>query len=260
MSWQATKAVWEYSKQTGYGKLLMLALAEFADAEGRCWPAIETLAKRIDVSERSVKRLIAQAESDGELTVCRNAGRGNTNEYIISFAVKGDTAVTINDSIKGDTTAQKGDTAVIKGDTSVRKGDTPVTQNHQEPSNNHQEPSNTPVPKKQTAKAPLEFDIPEKLNTPEFKQAFTEDWPAARQEQRKKLTQRAVNLQLKELARYSPAVATAMVKQSIMNQWTGIFPLKDGSLLAQNGSNPGNGTAVHHALKTREIKQVQGEF
>ena len=249
MSWQATKAVWENTKQTGYGKLLMLAIAEFADANGRCWPSIETLAERVDVKPRSVKRLIAQAEEDGELSVDRNSGRGNTNEYTIPYVLKGDTAGTINDSIKGDTPAQK--------------GDTPVTQNHQEPSNNHQEPPKAPAKEKRQKKE-IEFDIPEKLNTPEFIKVFTQDWPEARQEQRKKLTQRAVNLQLKELARYSPQIAAAMVKQSIMNQWTGIYPLKDGSLLAStsNGSNHrnGNGTAVHHAIKTREIKQVQGEF
>ncbi len=256
MSWQATKAVWEHSKQTGYGKLLMLALAEFADADGRCWPAIETLANRIDVKPRSVKRLIAQAEADGELTIERNAGRGNTNEYVINCVQKGDTPVTFNETEKGDTPAQKGDTTVIKGDTPAQKGDTPVTQNHQEPSRTIKEPPKAHAQKKRQKKE-IEFNIPEKLNTPEFVRVFTQEWPAARQEQRKKLTQRAVDMQLRELAKYNPAMATAMVKQSIMNQWTGIFPLKDNSLLSQNGRQS-NGT--HHALKTREVRQVQGEF
>lgn len=149
-----------------------------------------------------------------------------------------------------------------EGDTpELQDGNEPVTNRNADKEEDKEEDKEkktppSPAPPKRRKKE-IEFDIPEKLNTPEFVQVFTQDWPAARQEQRKKLTQRAANMQLKELAKYNPAVAAAMVKQSIMNQWTGIFPLKDNSLLSKNGHSE-NGT--HHALKNKEIKQVQGEF
>jgi hypothetical protein len=257
MSWQATKAVWEHTKQTGYGKLLMLALAEFADADGRCWPSIETLAERIDVADRSVKRLIAQAESDGELSVCRNAGRGNTNEYVILFAAKGDASVTINELEKGDTPVRKGDTSVTKGDTPVRKGDTPVTQNHQEPSNNHQEPSKEPVRKRQPKKEPV-FEIPETLNNERFLVAWG-DYVTHRREIKKPLTSLAAKKQLKQLEEWGQDRAVVAINHSIAKGWQSIYEPKNFDM-HHNGSHPNNGTAVHHSLKTREIKQVQGEF
>lgn len=143
MSWQASKTVWEHSKQTGYAKLLLLAIADIADATGKAWPSIGKLAEMINVEERSAKRLIKQCEDAGELLISRACGRGNTNEYIITYCEKGDTPDTIMEEIKGDPTAQKGDSTVIKGDSSVRKGDSPVTQNHQEPSENQIEPKET---------------------------------------------------------------------------------------------------------------------
>ena len=87
--------------------------------------------------------------------------------------------------------------------------------------------------KRGAAKAQLIFDIPATLDTPDFRQAFTVEWVAAREEIKTPLTQAAIKAQLLDLAKYPPATAAAMVRQSIANQWKGIFPLKDN--WAQNG-------------------------
>jgi hypothetical protein len=91
----------------------------------------------------------------------------------------------------------------------------------------------TPKAKREPkAKSGLVFNIPANLDTPEFRQVFTVEWVAARLENKSPLTQRAVNMQLDDLAKYTPAEAVAVVKQSIMNQWKAFYPLKDKS----NGS------------------------
>lgn len=68
-----------------------------------------------------------------------------------------------------------------------------------------------------------EFELPEWLN----KEAWNE-WVAYRKEQGKKLTERSVKLQIKELSGDIPN-HVAIIEQSIRNGWTGLFPLKANS-------------------------------
>lgn len=186
MSWQATKAVWEHSKQTGYGKLLMLAIAEYASEDGRCWPSIETLASKINVEPRSVKRLISQAEESGELQINRNIGRGNTNEYIITYVEKGDTPDTKTKNKKVTEESEKVTPQTQKVTEESEKGDRRVTQNHKEPSKNHQEPEylsfleswkrhfpSKPQPRENNK------SLKKKLSTRLKNQHFCENWEAA---------------------------------------------------------------------------------
>jgi transcriptional regulator of heat shock response len=65
-----------------------------------------------------------------------------------------------------------------------------------------------------------EFELPEWLN----KEVWSE-WVAYRKEQGKKLTDRSVKLQIKELSGDIPN-HVAIIEQSIRNGWTGLFPLK----------------------------------
>ncbi|WIG51009.1 MAG: hypothetical protein OJF48_001926 [Afipia sp.] len=63
MSWKAT--AWAVKQQTGSParKLLLLTLANYADASGTCWPSQETLAadteQSIDTVQRQTKKLVA---------------------------------------------------------------------------------------------------------------------------------------------------------------------------------------------------------
>lgn len=48
-------------------KALLVAIAEFADEEGRCWASQETLAEMADVEERTVREQLAYLEDDKKL-------------------------------------------------------------------------------------------------------------------------------------------------------------------------------------------------
>lgn len=69
-----------------------------------------------------------------------------------------------------------------------------------------------------------ELEIPEILNTPEFLSIWGE-WEIYRKEIKKKMTNRTMKSQLKELAEVGPEVGEKMIRQSITNGWQGIFPL-----------------------------------
>lgn len=68
MSIKYMSSVWDHAKLNGNELLLLLALADYADGEGRCWPKVATLAKRIRVSKRQTQRYLANLAANGYIT------------------------------------------------------------------------------------------------------------------------------------------------------------------------------------------------
>jgi hypothetical protein len=54
----------------------MLALADFSNEEGECFPSVSTLAEKSRVSERHVQKVISHLQQHGLVTVEKGAGRG----------------------------------------------------------------------------------------------------------------------------------------------------------------------------------------
>ena len=81
MSIKVMSKVWDNSTQKGSTLLLLLAIADFADENGRAWPSIETLAKKIRMSTRSAQMMVRRLVEDGELQVEQNAGPHGCNVY-----------------------------------------------------------------------------------------------------------------------------------------------------------------------------------
>lgn len=65
MSIQATKWAWEQSGCNGTDKLVLLALANLADATGECWPPIATLSEITCQSRPTVWRALSRLRSAG---------------------------------------------------------------------------------------------------------------------------------------------------------------------------------------------------
>lgn len=108
-------AVWDHAELEPTMKLLLLALADFADSSGTCWPAYPTLAGRVGVSERQVRRLVLRAEERGYLTRQRGGrGPGNSTRYTLTMA-RG----TYVSPMKGDTRGRKEDAGVNGRGTSM---------------------------------------------------------------------------------------------------------------------------------------------
>lgn len=118
MSWQASKIVWENSKQTGGLKLTLLAIADFASPGNgwTCEAAIETLAGMVGVSDRQIKKNLKALEGCGELVIERQIGRGNTNQYSLAPLVKGELEDTFYQQEKVNPSTEKVNSGVIKGE------------------------------------------------------------------------------------------------------------------------------------------------
>lgn len=76
--------VWEFSQSKGAERLVLLAIADCANASGHdAWPSMTELCRKTRLSERGVQKAIRRLEEMGELRVTKNAGRGRTNRYQI---------------------------------------------------------------------------------------------------------------------------------------------------------------------------------
>lgn len=125
MSIRWLSAVWLRSPYRGEKLLLHLALADFANDEGTCFPSVRTLARKARCSEVWARKSIHEMIRDGNLEIIeRGLGRGNVNRYrLLNFVEEEITGLPLSD--KGVTTeAQRG-----KSSASLT-----TTQNHQEPS------------------------------------------------------------------------------------------------------------------------------
>ncbi|MFZ2988281.1 hypothetical protein [Ideonella sp.] len=81
MSFDCTRAVWQHSRQTGSGFLVLLALADYADSQGFAHPGVTALAAKCRMSKRNAQLVLAALRDSGELTVRTGAGPHGTNSY-----------------------------------------------------------------------------------------------------------------------------------------------------------------------------------
>lgn len=103
--------VWKHSRATGRARLTLLAIADHQGEIG-AWPSIETLAKMVNASTRSVQRDIADLVAIGELRVeFQNAptkSQYKSNLYWVTVAGVTDSTSGVTDS------ANRGDTVVVQ--------------------------------------------------------------------------------------------------------------------------------------------------
>lgn len=88
MSVEYLSKVFKESKSTLAARLVLLALADFANDHGECWPAVETIANKAMISERNARLCIRKLEESGELEVRINGARKATNLYRIILGGK----------------------------------------------------------------------------------------------------------------------------------------------------------------------------
>ncbi len=139
--------VWANSPTSGNERLVLLALADACsrdDGTG-CWPSAATIARKSNISARTVRRVIARLEADGHVVVHRGGGRaGSTNSYTVVTSIRSpgqnDTSDKLSGGVTGDrpprTQCCQGspDTAVSadppgnhKGTAAAQARDVPVT-------------------------------------------------------------------------------------------------------------------------------------
>lgn len=139
MSIYVSSRVWRSSPQEGDRLLLMLALADYANDDGVCWPSQNSLAKRCRCSERGIVRMIDHLITEGEIILRRpGGGRGNSAVYQLArYSEIGPLAAF------GDVTApvERVTLKPLKDDPGANKGGRLPSQSAVEPKRSTKEPS-----------------------------------------------------------------------------------------------------------------------
>lgn len=84
MSIRIMSAVWEKGPAKQSERFVLLALADYANDQGECWPSLDGVAARVCMDVRSVRRILRRLEADGWLETQVGGGRSGCNSYRIN--------------------------------------------------------------------------------------------------------------------------------------------------------------------------------
>lgn len=140
---------WKFSRHSGSHLLMLLAIADFADDDGRAYPAVASLARKCRMKPRNVQTILAALRSSGELVVRMGDGPRGTNLYRIPPL---QSLAPLQDSAPLQGIARGG----AKDCANPLQGIAP------KPSVNHQEPS-THTPRTRKTRIPEDFSISQRV-------------------------------------------------------------------------------------------------
>ena len=195
-------------------KIVLLALADWANDDGRCWPSIAQLCKKSSASRRYVQMAIKRMAEDGHLSRVENPGKG-------AFY-----------TIHPRTTCTRAPRAPAHHNARTRAPRAP----------------NTPVTVKDTPNgvSKAQREKLAKFSLPDWVPA--ESWLGyedMRRKMRKPMTDKARALAVAKLDRLRDAghEPEAVLDQSTMNSWQGLFEIKgqhngNGRMAGNNGASP----------------------
>jgi hypothetical protein len=162
MSIKVMTRVWEHSQHGGGTLLVLLALADYANDNGICWPDVATLATKARLTDRQVSNVLNDLIRDGDLAMVAGRGRGKHSTYAVLVGLDdaqqekvksflrnnfGEIKTLKNDANKrGNSQQEKGKFDVFpKVDSAQREASNPDPIRH-EPSENRQRESKTTPP------------------------------------------------------------------------------------------------------------------
>ena len=90
MSIRVMATVWQDAKEYREGPLLvLLALADWANDEGWCWPSVPAIAEKSRLTERQVYNVLAGLQCDGVIVRQGGGGRGKATRYRVIVSALG---------------------------------------------------------------------------------------------------------------------------------------------------------------------------
>lgn len=233
--------VWKFSTHKGDALLVLLAMADWCDDAGLCYPSIKKLAQKSRMTDRGVQKVIRRLETSGEVVIDEKGGivggRKLANVYRLPVAEIGMGAQRspMPERVNGE--APKGE----RRDNSRVNVATPHTS---------LEPPREPSEGKDLFSEPaIEHpEVPPAMRSPELLAAWGE-WKQHRAQKRQKLTPLTVKKQIAQLAQWillaGPGLAVAAINHSIAHGYMGLFAPKGSQMASPPRTGPiTQGTAL----------------
>lgn len=83
MSVAMMSLVWKCAPYSGNSLLVLLALADWSNDEGACWPSMASIAAKARIEKRSAQRIVRNLVSNGYLNIEDRAGKKGQHCYYI---------------------------------------------------------------------------------------------------------------------------------------------------------------------------------
>jgi hypothetical protein len=214
---------WAWEQQLPMGpKAVLVAIANHADGEGLCHPGQARLARMVGCNERSIRNYVLALEAAGLIERKRRKrkdGSRTSDEYQLLGYLPANRAGNQPANDAGNPTEATGKPCRTYRQTVPGL---PAQDAGHEPS---VEPSEEPSVKTQARKRASEKFDATKTELPNHINPTTwADFVTHRREIHKPLTPTATRNLLAKLANH-PADANTMLRRSVENSWTGVFPL-----------------------------------
>jgi len=83
MSIKIMSMIWDDGPAKQSERFVLLALADYANDQGECWPSIAGIARKTCLTERGVQKILRRLSDDGWLLIEVGTGRKNCNIYTV---------------------------------------------------------------------------------------------------------------------------------------------------------------------------------
>ena len=83
MSIKIMSMVWSNGPEKQADRFVLLALSDYANDAGECWPAVKSIGEKVCMTERGVQKVIRRLEAEGWLEIDTGNGRNGCNQYTI---------------------------------------------------------------------------------------------------------------------------------------------------------------------------------
>lgn len=235
MSIRIMSQVWNMEIDDSTTKLTLMALADFSDDEGYCYPSYEVLAKKISKSKRTAIRAVEKLAELGFLQKEKrelNDGTSRTNLYKIvseNERVTQTPPMMTNEKERVTSMTLPSDTDDTPRVTSMTpcsdKGVTPINiTTNRTVSRTIKEPSINPLP-------PKDILLPDFIDP-----NLWQEYLAYKKERREKLSTKGIEMKFSEWAKWASEGidVNECIREAMRNEWQGVFPPKP-SYKTQNG-------------------------
>lgn len=242
--------VWNMEIDDSTAKLTLMALADFSDDEGYCYPSYEVLAKKISKSKRTAIRAVEKLTELGFLKKEKrelNDGTSRTNLYKIvseNERVTQTPPMMTNEKEAVTSMTSHSDTDDTRVVTNVSlhsdKGVTPINiTTNRTVSRTIKEPSINPLP-------------PKGVSLPDFIDPnLWQEYLAYKKERREKLTQKGIEMKFIAWAKWASEGidVNACIREAMCNEWQGVFPPKPTYKAKATNGTQGVSDDNPHGLK-----------
>ncbi|WP_462109692.1 helix-turn-helix domain-containing protein [Campylobacter concisus] len=256
MSIRIMSQVWNMEIDDSTAKLTLMALADFSDDEGYCYPSYEVLAKKISKSKRTAIRAVEKLTELGFLQKEKRELKDGTSSANLYKILSEKDRVTqthprvTNEKERVTSMTLPSDTDDTPRVTSMTpcsdKGVTPINiTTNRTVSRTIKEPSINPLP-------------PKGVSLPDFiDPSLWQKYLAYKKERREKLSTEGIEMKFSEWAKWASEGidVNACIREAMANEWQGVFKPK-----TQGGSGrnmPNNATTNPHGLNQGTLNTMR---